>query len=197
MWRIRAASRACWWWSVPAVSEAQAPASAQARVFLALCPGPDVAAALAQHAESWDWPAGAARYASADWHVTLHFMGQVARSRIDELRAGLAVPMTPFELRFGEPALWPHGLAVLLPIATPPALAALHAQLGRAVRRLGLKTDERPYRPHLTLARHAARAQPRGRWPAFGWPVQAYALMESTGQSDARYRLLQQYGAQA
>ena len=73
----------------------------------------------------------------------------------------------------------------------------LHAQLGRAVRRLGLKTDERPYRPHLTLARHAARAQPRGRWPAFGWPVQAYALMESTGQSDARYRLLQQYGEQA
>jgi 2'-5' RNA ligase len=171
------------------------PVAETARLFLALCPGPDVSAALAAHTNTWRWPTDAQRYAPADWHVTLHFIGPVPRSRIDALRTGLKVPMKPFELRWGEPALWPHGLAVLLPIAIPEPLQALHAQLGQALRRRGLKTDERAYRPHLTLARHAAQAQPPARWPAFGWQVQGYALMESTGQAGLRYRVLQHFGA--
>jgi 2'-5' RNA ligase len=129
--------------------------------------------------------------------VTLHFIGPVPRSRIEELRNGLAVPLTPFELRWGEPALWPHGLAVLLPIATPEPLQTLHARLGQALRRVGLKTDERSYRPHLTLARHAAQARLPAQWPAFGWQVQGYALMESTGQAAQRYRVLQDFRAPA
>lgn len=170
------------------------PASGSARLFLALCPGPQVQAALSAHAQAWRWNADAARYAPADWHVTLHFIGAVPRSRIDELRAALAAPMRPFELRFGEPALWPHGLAVLLPMAVPAALQALHDELGRRLRQLGLTTDERAYRPHLTLARRAVRAQPPAQWPAWGWRVHGYVLMESTGQPDARYRVLQRYG---
>jgi len=170
------------------------PAAAHARLFLALCPGAPIQAAVAAHAQAWRWNADAARYAAPDWHVTLHFIGAVPRARLDELRAALAVPVQPFELRFGEPALWPHGLAVLLPLAVPAALQALHDELGRRLRQLGLPTDERAYRPHLTLARRAVRAQPPAQWPAWGWRVQGYVLMESTGQPEARYRTLQQYG---
>lgn len=169
-----------------------------ARLFLALCPGRAVQAALATHADAWHWNEGVARYAPADWHVTLHFIGAVPRSRLDELRAGLTVPLTPFELRFGQPALWPHGLAVLLPMAQPVALQQLHDQLARRLHQLDLRTDERPYRPHLTLARRAQAARPPARWPAWGWWVQGYALMASTGETEPggqRYRLLQQYGA--
>src|SRR5512139_2130979 len=96
-------------------------AAATARLFLALCPGPQVLAAITTHAQAWRWPPGAARYTPPDWHVTLHFLGAVPRARLDELRANLAMPVQPFELRFGEPALWPHGLAVLLPMAVPAA----------------------------------------------------------------------------
>ena len=109
-----------------------------ARLFLALCPGRAVQAALAAHAGAWHWNEDAARYAPADWHVTLHFIGAVPRSRINELRAGLDVPFTPFELRFGQPALWPHGLAVLLPMALPVALQQLHDQLGQRAAPAGL-----------------------------------------------------------
>src|SRR3989338_1379806 len=109
-----------------------APAVATGRLFLALCPDEAVRAVLAVHGQAWQWPADAVRYMPADWHVTLHFIGSVPRLRIDELRAGLAVPVTPFELRFGEPALWPHDLAVLLPVAVPEALQQLHARLGQA-----------------------------------------------------------------
>jgi 2'-5' RNA ligase len=165
-----------------------------ARLFLALCPGPQVQAALAAHAQAWRWNADATRYAPPDWHVTLHFIGAVPRTRLDELRAALAAPLRPFELRFGEPTLWPHGLAVLLPMAVPPALQELHDELGRRLRQLGLATDERAYRPHLTLARRAVHAEPPARWPAWGWRVQGYVLMESTGDPQARYRVLQHYG---
>lgn len=169
-------------------------AADSARLFLALCPGPAVQAALAEHEAAWRWNEGAVRYAPPDWHVTLHFLGAVPRQRLDGLRTALAVPLLPFELRFGEPTLWSHGLAVLLPMATPAALQQLHDALGQRLRQAGLRTDERPYRPHLTLARRASGAQPPAQWPAWGWPVQGYVLMESTGDAAARYRVLQRYG---
>ncbi|WP_296446124.1 RNA 2',3'-cyclic phosphodiesterase [Rhodoferax sp. UBA5149] len=170
---------------------------ATARLFLALLPGEDVRAALATHSDAWQWNTGAAAYAPPDWHITLHFIGPVARQRLDELRAGLAVPMTPFELRLGWPALWPHGLAVLLPEAVPAGLQQLHDRLGQALQRLGLKTDARPYRPHFTLARHAALAQRPESPPLFDWHVEGYVLMESTGDAGQRYRVLQHYGSVA
>jgi RNA 2',3'-cyclic 3'-phosphodiesterase len=177
---------------VPAPAEPQVESSA--RLFLALLPDEAARIALAAHADTWQWDAQSNRYALADWHVTLHFIGPVPRQRIDELRAALAAPVTPFELRFGQPELWPHGLAVLLPMAVPEALQRLHARLGHALRRLSLRTDDRPYRPHVTLARHAAQTALPDRFAAFGWQVRGYALMESTGQPGQRYRVLQRYG---
>jgi 2'-5' RNA ligase len=173
--------------------DADAARPAQARLFLALLPGPAVQAALATHADAWRWNADASRYAPGDWHVTVHFIGAVPRARLGELRLKLDVPVTPFELRFGEPALWPHGLAVLLPMAVPATLQQLHDVLGQRLRQLGLRTDERAYRPHLTLARHAATAEPPAP-PAWGWQVGGYALVESTGDPAARYRVLQAWG---
>jgi len=169
------------------------PAPDTARLFLALLPPATVQAALAIHAAAWRWPADAAVYAGDDWHVTLHYIGPVPCARLDELQTGLSLPVAPFELRFGVPALWPHGLAVLLPMAVPPALQELHDALGQRLRRLGLRTDERPYRPHLTLARRADQAVPP-QAPAWGWSVRAYVLMASTGRPEARYRVLQHYG---
>ncbi|WP_114971466.1 RNA 2',3'-cyclic phosphodiesterase [Rhodoferax ferrireducens] len=170
------------------------PTSGTARLFLALMPGEAMKAGLAKHCEQWHWPADAARYAPVDWHITLHFMGSVPHQRLDELRAGLAVPFTPFDLRLGLPELWPHGLAVLCPEAVPEALQHLYADLGYAVLGLGLRTDPRRFRPHLTLARHAAQARAPLLHPALDWQVEAYVLMASTGDVRQRYRVLQRYG---
>jgi 2'-5' RNA ligase len=164
------------------------------RLFLALLPDAAVQEALAVHRDQWQWSAAAACYAPADWHVTLHFIGSVARSRLEELRAALALPITPFALGWGRPELWPHGLAVLCPEVVPEALQQLHTQLGQALQQRGLRTDSRPFRPHFTLARHAQAARLPAQWPVFNWPVAGYALMESTGQAGQRYRVLQSYG---
>lgn len=175
---------------------AAAPDRSNARLFLALWPPASVRAALAAHARAWRWPAGAQRYAPADWHVTLHFLGAVPRSRLPELSAALAVPAAGFVLRFGVPALWPHGLAVLLPSELAPALLDLHAQLAQRLQQLGCRTEARPYTPHLTLARRAAQAQPPAAAPPWSWAVRGYALAESTGEPQRRYRLLRRYRLQ-
>lgn len=167
--------------------------AATARLFLALWPPPAVRARMAAHAQAWAWPAGARRYAPADWHLTLHFLGAVPRARIEALRQALAVAATGFELDWGRPALWPQGLAVLLPTEVPAGLRQLHAELTLRLQALGCRTESRPYTPHLTLARHAAAAQPPAAPPAWRWPVRSYALAESTGDAAGRYRLLQRY----
>lgn len=170
------------------------PPAASVRLFLALLPDARVQAALARHVDHWHFLPDAVQYAPADWHATLHFIGPVARARLPALYAGLQVPFTPFDLRFGDPACWPHGLAVLCPSAVPDALVQLHGRLGQALRELDLKTDTRPYRAHVTLARKVHDAACPAPPPAFAWPVSSYALVESTGQTEPRYRVLQSYG---
>ena len=165
-----------------------------ARLFLALAPPAPVRATLAQYVAQWHWGPTARRYAPADWHLTLHFLGEVARAKIESMRSSLTVPMRPFTLNFGRAAHWPHGLIVLLPSRVPQALQQLHLKLQNALAGIDLQTETRPYRPHLTLARHAEDAIEPEQTPTFDWQVDGYTLMESTGFAASRYRTLQRYG---
>jgi RNA 2',3'-cyclic 3'-phosphodiesterase len=91
----------------------------------------------------------------AQWHLTLAFLGEIDENVLPNLterlgRAGRRHP--PMELalngsgRFGDRVLWTR----VDPANGPRALAA---SVGAAARRCGIPVDERPYRPHLTLAR--------------------------------------------
>ena len=164
------------------------------RLFLALWPGAAQQAPIAQAQHAWAWPPRARCHAPADWHVTLHFIGQVPLQRLAGIRAGLQVTAPPCELVLDQPALWPHGLAVCEATATPPALAQLHARLGDALRALALPVDSRPWRPHLTLARNAQGAVPPGAMAPVCLPVMDYVLAASTGHPQQRYEILARYG---
>jgi 2'-5' RNA ligase len=163
------------------------------RLFLALWPDPTCRQQIAAHAAQWTWPAGCARYLPADWHITLHFLGVVANSRLPTLVAALAQPVETFELLLDQPTLWPHGIAVLCAGDTPQPLAALVGRLGQALRDLGLPVETRPYRPHVTLARHAQAAMLPMAAPPVRWPASAYALVRSTDEREPRYRVIQTY----
>lgn len=164
------------------------------RLFLALWPDEHVRAQIAAHADQWHWPSGAQRYSPQDWHVTLHFLGNVDADRVPEIAAAVNLPCPPFELRLDQPRLWPHGLAVLCAQELPAELQALHAQLGQALSELGLALETRPYQAHVTLARHAAAASPPRDAEPVLWPVRGLALVESTRDKAQRYRVLRQYG---
>ncbi len=93
-------------------------------------------------------------------HLTLHFLGSVESAVLPRLADGInaaAGSVRPFELAvrglgtFGSPrrprVIW---AGLRLP---PPELEQLHDALGVAVRAVGMATEERPFRPHLTLGR--------------------------------------------
>lgn len=163
-----------------------------ARLFLALWPDEPLRAALRAWQQAIRWPPAARPTAPANLHLTLHFIGAVPRARLPELAGGLARPCPAFELVLDRFAVWPHGVAVLEPATVPEAMTALMATLADALRALALPVDTRPYRPHATLARHAAHARLAGSAPPpLRWPVNTgYVLAESAGG----YRVLQRFG---
>ena len=163
---------------------------AQSRLFIALWPDPQVRHVLRAWRDAWDWPRGATPVKHERLHMTLHFLGSVSTARIPELRDALAVPFEPFDIEFGQPKLWPHGIAVLEPHAAPGQLVQLHADLGRVLQRLYMPVEERAFKPHVTMARRAVKAAPPEGGPALTWAVDSYALMESTAGG---YSVLQQY----
>lgn len=150
------------------------------RLFLALWPDAATRDAIARWQQGWAWPAGAARVRAERLHLTLHFLGNVESARVAALVAGLRVPFRPFILQFGQGELWLHGVAVLAPTQVPEALQALHGRLAGALKAQGLPTQEREFRPHVTMARRAAHAAPPARGPALTWQVRdGYVLARS------------------
>jgi 2'-5' RNA ligase len=164
-----------------------------ARLFVALWPGPRSRAALVDARERWRWPPPAAPVPSERLHLTLHFLGAVPGERLDALADAIALPFRAFDLVFGHDELWQHGIAVLCPERTPEPLRQLHGDLAAALWRLGLQPEARPWRPHVTLARHATGALPPPVAPPWRWPVRGYALVESDSRPRLTYRVLRRY----
>ena len=168
-------------------------AAPSARLFLALWPGPALRRGLLAHREQWVWAPAASLVAPDDLHLTLHFLGGVPRARLPELVDGLAVTFSPFELHLNEPGLWPHGVAVLKAARVPDRLHALHSALGEALTRLGLPTERRVFRPHVTLARRAAASIVPAEPAALRWRAMRYVLVESQPARTPRYAVLHRY----
>lgn len=97
------------------------------------------------------------------WHITVAFYGEVSEEKAADLvdRLGrVAARTTPMELslagagRFGPRALW-FGVQ-----GQCDRLGRLAEAAGAAARRCHIRVEDRPYRPHLTLAR--VNGVPRG-----------------------------------
>ena len=164
-------------------------------MFIALWPDCTVRAQLRAWRDSTVWPKPATPVRTEQLHVTLHFLGDIARVRLPELVQGLGVGFAPFELGLGHAELWHGGIAVLAPDVAPAPLLALHGMLGEALARLGLPLEARPYRPHVTLARRAGHAPGPIEGPAIGWRVDGYALMESIPGDGGGYGVVHHYPA--
>jgi 2'-5' RNA ligase len=162
------------------------------RLFVTLWPDEDVRAALRAYRNGWQWPRGAAAMHGAKLHLTLHFLDSQPRALLPAIEAALALPFAPFDLSFGYPEVWRHGSAVLAPLTTPDALLDLHAALGQALQGVGITPEERPFRPHVTMGRHATGAVVPVEPPDIAWPVTGYALVESK-PAHGGYTILRTY----
>ena len=92
-------------------------------------------------------------------HITVRFIGQVDDARADEILAALAPPLilNPFDLTIagvgtfppkGPPRVVWAGLT-----AGRDQLMVIESTVSERLARAGVSREERPYNPHLTLAR--------------------------------------------
>jgi 2'-5' RNA ligase len=94
-----------------------------------------------------------------NWHVTLSFIGTFPEHRLPSLLERAAeIPVEPFRLVFDQLDYWPRPrVAALCASNVPPELQFVVDSLNRVVTDLGLKPENRVYRPHITVARGASR----------------------------------------
>lgn len=165
---------------------------ASLRLFLALWPDDAVRASIAGWQRSWAWPPGSRLVAPEQLHLTLHFIGNVPAARLAEVVRGLQVPFDAHDIEFGDAKVWPGGIAILRPLATPEPLAGLHGRLAMALRALQLPVEERPFRPHVTLARKASDAAPPP-GPAIRWRADSGYVLVRTLPSGGGYRIVERF----
>src|SRR5215831_10029616 len=90
-------------------------------------------------------------------HITTKFIGEWPEEQLDELKAALAgvAPRAPIAVAVRRVGFYPnpHSPRVFWCGIEAPGLDALAADTDRATAALGVAREDRPYSPHLTLAR--------------------------------------------
>ena len=166
------------------------------RLFIALWPPDEVRSGIARWQSAWTWPERAAVVPAERLHVTLHFLGDVAPERVLDLRYVLKpIPAPTFDLHFGKADMWQHGLAVLRPDNSPTPLRGLHARIGLALAGIQMPVEERPYRPHVTLARRATGAKAPAQDADVLWESRSGFALVQTLAGGRGYEILERFGA--
>jgi RNA 2',3'-cyclic 3'-phosphodiesterase len=132
----------------------------------------------------------------AQWHLTLQFLGHLddADAVVDALRAGVAAD-APFTVRLGGGGAFAKARAgTVLWLGVRDGGDALHtlaAAVTVATAPLGFVTEDRVYRPHLTVARAARPTDLRAAvsgldavGPGPTWTATEVVLFESDTRPD-------------
>lgn len=164
-----------------------------ARVFFALWPTPERQRDFSVLAEDLRRTSGGRATDPNNIHLTLVFVGDVARERIADLEAAAAsIECGPFALDVDRVEYWPENNIVWAGVSRCPGqLEELVAELGDTLRLRDFRFDAREYVPHITLLRHA-RGGPRSPgMETIPWPIGDFALVESVREAHGiAYRVL-------
>ena len=136
--------------------------SQQMRVFCAIDLPDNVRERSLQHIARLrdEVPQTQASWSRDNVHLTLKFLGEIPQSRVENLSQAASrsvAGLSPFEVFVEETGAFPqHGPPRVLWIGVTDAsgeLAELHARLEEECAKAGFAKEERPFHPHLTLAR--------------------------------------------
>lgn len=174
-----------------------------ARLFIALWPEEAVRQGLAEAGASLHKRLSGRLTRPETIHLTLVFVGELARERVPELLGELGTVRSPaFNVTFDHVGCWRHNrIAYLAPSQPPQALLELVMRLEQSLDRLAMTYDRRPYTPHVTLIRKAECENPAlGRVSGMSdkdiirpvsWSASRFVLVESVSIPEGvRYDVL-------
>lgn len=93
-----------------------------------------------------------------NFHITSKFIGERPEAKLDELEAALeeVKPPAPFEISISGFGYFPnphHPRTLFAAVSSGPELGDLAHRIDGALLPLGIAKEDRPYSPHLTLAK--------------------------------------------
>lgn len=150
-------------------------------------------------------PADGLRWSSPEsWHVTLVFLGATSPSQYDCVIARLrSLAATPVPVQLEGLGFFDRSGVFFAGVRISSELAELQKSVVAATSECGFEPEDRPYHPHITLARNRGREngvrslKPRvGPSPEFaGFLANEFLLYESIpGQAGSRYDVRARFG---
>jgi 2'-5' RNA ligase len=149
------------------------------RLFFALWPPREAAAALHDWALRARAATGGRATRAASIHLTLAFLGEVEERRVAELR-DLAANGEPHALPIERARHWARNRIVWAgPNEMPAPLKALAGTLATQLQERNFPVEQRPFAAHVTLVRNAERSGALPALPQVDWPVREFVLVRS------------------
>lgn len=169
------------------------------RLFFALWPSDDVRARIEEVAVPSVRDSGGRPVPPRNFHVTLLFLGEIPAEKFPVMqRAGAGLAGSPaFQLEFDAIESWGRKVLCLTSSKPPAAVIDLAERLRASLRGELQQLDERPYRPHITLARDLPRGRPIQKIEPLLQKVNEYVLAESVRDAGgSHYSVLERWPLQ-
>lgn len=172
-------------------------ANESARVFFALWPNADERSALAAWQPLCKKLCGGKPTPVQNLHNTLVFLGDVELARLEALQqAAEEAGGSAFQLVLNGARYWEHNhIVIAAPSSVPGNLTLLVQGLQQSLLHHQFKFDQRSYKPHVTLLRHAHwKDSPLPEMPVVVWNISEFALVRSAnGGLGAHYEVLARF----
>ena len=165
------------------------------RLFFALWPDEEVRGKLAM-LNAQLLVAGGRQVAKEKLHITLAFLGNIDDSIIKDLRSRAAtIRGHGFSLTLDRIGWFKRSRVTwLAPVNSPVNLMELVKQINSVVSHCHIKPEDRPYQPHLSLARKARKPVTKLDFEPIYWNINEFCLVESISvASGAEYKVLESW----
>jgi 2'-5' RNA ligase len=129
------------------------------RLFIGIAMTPQVVEQLAAVRARLERPDDGLRWSAPEgWHITLQFLGAATPEQFDCVVAGLrAINAAPVPVCIEGLGFFERSGVFWAGVHMTPQLIALQKSVVEATRPCGFEPEDRPYSPHITLARNRGR----------------------------------------
>lgn len=166
------------------------------RVFFALWPDERTRETIDRFTREAVEECGGTPVDAANFHMTLRFIGQADGNAMSRMRkAAERVRTEPLRFALDQLGFWPEPAVFWLGCRkAPDPLLRLVVNINTELGSEGFLVETRPFKPHVTLARHARHAPQIELREAVEWSSDRFVLVGSRSEeAGASYTVLEEW----